>query len=133
MVVVNFSNRGNLAEQRILELLEDKFRLFRGVFGASDEVLGSIQDGLDFEKTISDILNRCRTAEEIEQAFNVLERQFEVEISKEMATASQGLRQPRPHVQDRLKSYDAQSGEVLNKFERLLLAVTSINWRFRLV
>ena len=29
-----------------------------------------------------------------------------------------------PHVQDRLKAYDAQSGEVLNKFERLLLAVT---------
>ena len=29
-----------------------------------------------------------------------------------------------PNVQDRLKSYDAQAGEVLNKFERLLLAVT---------
>ena len=29
-----------------------------------------------------------------------------------------------PHVQDRLKAYDTQSGEVLNKFERLLLAVT---------
>ena len=29
-----------------------------------------------------------------------------------------------PNVQDRLKSYDAQSGEVLNRFERLLLAVT---------
>jgi hypothetical protein len=29
-----------------------------------------------------------------------------------------------PNVQDRLKAYDTQSGEVLNKFERLLLAVT---------
>ena len=29
-----------------------------------------------------------------------------------------------PHVQDRLKAYDAQSDEVLNKFERLLLAIT---------
>ena len=29
-----------------------------------------------------------------------------------------------PHVQDRLKAYDEQSGDVLNKFERLLLAIT---------
>ncbi|MCB0916521.1 MAG: DEAD/DEAH box helicase [Actinobacteria bacterium] len=125
VVVVNFSNKGNLAEQRILELLDDKFHLFKGVFGASDEVLGTIQDGLDFEKTISDILNRCRTAEQIDAAFNELESRFEVEISREMATAkAKVFDNLDPHVQDRLKSYDAQSGEVLNKFERLLLAVT---------
>ena len=125
VVVVNFSNKGNLAEQRILELLDAKFHLFQGVFGASDEVLGSIEDGLDFEKTISDILNRCRTAEEIDLAFNELEKQFEVEISEEMASAkAKVFDNLDPNVQDRLKSYDAQSGEVLNKFERLLLAVT---------
>ena len=122
---MNFSNKGNLAEQRILELLDAKFHLFQGVFGASDEVLGSIEDGLDFEKTISDILNRCRTAEEIDLAFNELEKQFEVEISEEMASAkAKVFDNLDPNVQDRLKSYDAQSGEVLNKFERLLLAVT---------
>lgn len=125
VVVVNFSNKGNLAEQRILELLDEKFHLFQGVFGASDEVLGTIEDGLDFEKRISDILNRCRTAEDIDLAFNELERQFEGEISKEMATAkAKVFDNLDPNVQDRLKSYDAQSGEVLNKFERLLLAVT---------
>ncbi|WP_375002266.1 SNF2-related protein [Gordonia sp. PS3] len=125
VVVVNFSNKGNLAEQRILELLDEKFHLFQGVFGASDEVLGTIEDGLDFEKRISDILNRCRTAADIDFAFNELERQFEGEISKEMATAkAKVFDNLDPNVQDRLKSYDAQSGEVLNKFERLLLAVT---------
>ena len=125
VVVVNFSNKGNLAEKRILELLEDKFHLFKGVFGASDEVLGSIQDGFDFETTIGDILNRCKTAEEIEQAFNALERQFEVEITQEMASArAKVFDNLDPNVQDRLKSYDTQSGEVLNRFERLLLAVT---------
>lgn len=125
VVVVNFSNKGNLAEQRILELLDEKFHLFQGVFGASDEVLGTIEDGLDFEKRISDILNRCRTAEDIDFAFNELERQFEGEISKEMATAkAKVFDNLDPNVQDRLKSYDTQSGEVLNKFERLLLAVT---------
>ena len=125
VVVVNFSNKGNLAEQRILELLEDKFHLFKGVFGASDEVLGTIEDGLDFEKTISDILNRCKSATDIELAFNVLEKQFEGEISKEMASAkAKVFHNLDPNVQDRLKSYDAQYGQVLNRFEQLLLAVT---------
>ena len=125
VVVVNFSNKGNIAEQRILELLTNKFQLFSSVFGASDEVLGAIEDGLDFEKTISDILTRCRTAEELDAAFRELEGQYASEISREMVSAkAKVFDNLDPHVQDRLKAYDTQSGEVLNKFERLLLAVT---------
>lgn len=125
VVVVNFSNKGNIAEQRILELLTNKFQLFSSVFGASDEVLGAIEDGLDFEKTISDILNRCKTADELDGAFKKLEKQYAGEISREMASAkAKVFDNLDPHVQDRLKAYDAQSGDVLNKFERLLLAVT---------
>jgi hypothetical protein len=125
VVVVNFSNKGNIAEQRILELLANKFHLFESVFGASDEVLGAIEDGLDFEKMISDILNRCRTADELDTAFKDLEGRYATEISYEMATAkAKVFDNLDPHVQDRLKAYDTQSGEVLNKFERLLLAVT---------
>lgn len=125
VVVVNFSNKGNIAEQRILQLLTDKFHLFESVFGASDEVLGAIEDGLDFERAISDILNRCRTAKEIELSFKELEARFSAEISREMATAkAKVFENLDPHVQDRLKAYDSQSGAVLNKFERLLLAVT---------
>lgn len=125
VVVVNFANKGNIAEQRILELLANKFQLFESVFGASDEVLGAIEDGLDFEKTISHILNRCKTAEEIDQAFRELEATYAKEISEEMESAkAKVFDNLDPHVQDRLKAYDTQSGEVLNKFERLLLAVT---------
>ena len=125
VVVVNFSNKGNIAEQRILELLADKFHLFESVFGASDEVLGAIEDGLDFEKMISDILNRCRTADELDAAFKEVEGRYATEISREMATAkAKVFDNLDPHVQDRLKAYDTQSGDVLNKFERLLLAVT---------
>ncbi|WP_182050738.1 SNF2-related protein [Changpingibacter yushuensis] len=125
VVVVNFSNKGNIAEQRILELLANKFQLFSSVFGASDEVLGAIEDGLDFEKTISNILTRCKTAEELDSAFKELEEQYAGEISREMASAkAKVFDNLDPHVQDRLKAYDTQSGEVLNKFERLLLAVT---------
>lgn len=125
VVVVNFSNKGNIAEQRILELLGSKFHLFESVFGASDEVLGAIEDGLDFEKAISNILTSCRTAEELDEAFKQLETEFAGEISSEMARAkAQVFDNLDPHVQDRLKAYDTESGEVLNKFERLLLAVT---------
>lgn len=125
VVVVNFSNKGNIAEQRILELLANKFHLFESVFGASDEVLGAIEDGLDFEKTISNILTSCRTAGELDEAFKQLEAEYAGEISSEMAKAkAKVFDNLDPHVQDRLKAYDTESGEVLNKFERLLLAVT---------
>src|SRR3546814_20149804 len=50
VVVINFLNTRNQADQRVLELLTEKFNLFSGVFGASDEVLGRIEGGLAFEK-----------------------------------------------------------------------------------
>ncbi len=48
-MVVNFLNKNNAADQRVYELLDEKFRLFSGVFGASDEVLGTVESGVDFE------------------------------------------------------------------------------------
>ena len=125
VVVANFSNKGNAAEARILELLANKFHLFKGVFGASDEVLGSIEDGFDFEKSINRILSNFRSDADINRAFEELGKQYATEISSEMAAAkAKVFDNLDPNVQDRLKSYDEQSGEVLNKFERLLLAVT---------
>ena len=125
VIVVNFSNKGNKAEERILELLTEKFQLFTSVFGASDEVLGQIEDGLDFERNIVKILERCKTAEEIDEAFNELERQYSKQINREMKkTRSKVFDNLDPKVQDKLKSYDAQAGVVLNAFERLLLTVT---------
>lgn len=125
VVVVNFANKGNIAERRILELLSEKFHLFENVFGASDQVLGAIEDGLNFEKRITSILQRCKTADEISHAFDELEEEYADEISKEMAkTRAKVFDNLDPDVTDRLKNYDEQSGEVLNKFERLLLEVT---------
>lgn len=72
VVVVNFLNSRNLVDKRVRELLEEKFSLFHGVFGASDEILGSLHSGLDFEKRIVDIYRHCRTPGEINQAFDEL-------------------------------------------------------------
>ncbi|WP_448752514.1 SNF2-related protein [Actinomyces sp.] len=125
VIVVNFSNKGNVAEERILQLLTEKFKLFTSVFGASDEVLGQIEDGLDFEKNIAAILERCTTAEQIEEAFNELEARYSAQIDREMKrTRKKVFDNLDPKVRDKLKSYDAQTGVVLNAFERLLIDLT---------
>lgn len=125
VVVANFSNKGNTAERRILELLTEKFQLFTSVFGASDEVLGSIEDGVDFEREIIQILKQCRTEGEINAAFDELEKKFSAEISSEMKKVrSKVFDHLDPQVQDRLRNYDEQSEVTLNQFERLFLALT---------
>ena len=89
VVVVNFLNRKNAADQRVFELLSEKFKLFEGVFGASDEVLGAIESGVDFEKRIADIYQRCRKPEEIQAAFDQLQLELSLEINEAMTRTRQ--------------------------------------------
>ena len=84
VVVINFLNERNQADQRILELLTEKFKLFDGVFGASDNVLGSVESGMDFESRIAEIYNTCRTPEAIDTAFKELQKDLEQNISEKM-------------------------------------------------
>lgn len=91
VVVVNFINSCNAADQRVHELLSEKFNLFSGVFGASDEVLGTIESGLDFEKRILAIYQNCRTVEEIEAAFSQLQEEMDEQIQSRMAETRQVL------------------------------------------
>src|SRR5207245_10964447 len=80
VLVINFLNRSNAADARLYELLSDKLQLFDGVFGASDEVLGALADGLDFERRVLDIYQSCRTSEEIDAAFAALRREVEKQV-----------------------------------------------------
>mgnify|MGYP000063311595 CR=1 FL=1 len=80
VVVINFLNERNEADQRVLELLTEKFKLFDGVFGASDEVLGSIESGVDFERRILAIYQKCRTTAEIDAAFRALQAEMDEQI-----------------------------------------------------
>jgi hypothetical protein len=84
VVVINFLNERNEADRRVLELLSEKFSLFNGVFGASDEVLGTIESGVDFEKRILAIYQQCRTPEEIDSAFRTLQEEMEESIRMRM-------------------------------------------------
>ena len=84
VVVVNFLNRSNAADARLFELLEQKLALFDGVFGASDEILGALESGVDFEKRILAIYQACRTEAEINSAFQSLQDEMERHIGARM-------------------------------------------------
>ena len=86
VVVINFLNERNEADRRVLELLGEKFSLFNGVFGASDEVLGTIESGVDFEKRILAIYQECRTPEEIEPRSASCKRRWTSRSAREWMT-----------------------------------------------
>jgi adenine-specific DNA-methyltransferase len=85
VVVVNFINRRNEADKRVFQLLRDKFKLFDGVFGASDEVLGALESGVDIERRIVAVYQTCRTTEEIAAAFDQLQQELDDQIQARMA------------------------------------------------
>ena len=125
VVVINFLNKRNAADMRVYELLDEKFKLFSGVFGASDEVLGSIGNGVDFEKRISQIYNECRTTEEIENAFDQLQEELRAEISDKMLKARSALLENFDEsVSEKLKLHLAQSISNLSLFEKRLWDLT---------
>jgi hypothetical protein len=90
-LVVNFLNKKNAADLRVYQLLDEKFRLFNGVFGASDEVLGAVESGVDFEKRIAGIYQQCRTTEQIQFEFDQLQRDLETQISSGQRDAREKL------------------------------------------
>lgn len=125
VVVVNFLNRKNAADCRVFELLSEKFKLFEGVFGTSDEVLGAIESGVDFEKRIAEIYQRCRKPEEIDEAFNRLQQELSFEINEAMTKTQRKLLENfDDEVREKLKVRASESKEVLGRFEQLLIRLT---------
>ena len=111
VVVVNFLSQDNLADRRVHDLLQQKFSLFDGLFGASDEVLGAIEEGVDFEKRVLAILKSCRTEEEINRAFDALQLELEATISQRMSEAQRQLFEhfdADVHERLKMKGDDAQ-------------------------
>lgn len=125
VVVINFLNTRNQADQRVLELLTEKFNLFSGVFGASDEVLGRIEGGLDFEKRILQIYDTCRQPDQIEAAFNALQEELEEVIADRIKdTQSELLEHFDEDIHDRLKLRLDEAEARLDKLGRWFWGVT---------
>lgn len=125
VVVVNFINKKNRADERIYELLDQKFQLFEGVFGSSDEVLGSIGDGVDFEKRVMKICQECRSPQEIDNAFDQLQKEMSSEITATVESTTNDLfRNFDEDVVRKLKVRRDNTKESLDEFQSALWRIT---------
>ena len=120
VVVVNFLNTKNAADKRVLELLSDKFHLFKGVFGSSDEILGTLESGVDFERKVLAIYQQCRTTKEIDEAFAQLQREMEQQIKARMQKVRQALLEHfDEEVHTRFRNFMTQTQSHLNQVEEM--------------
>lgn len=146
VVVVNFINKANRADQRVYELLSQKFNLFCGVFGSSDEVLGTTIDGVDFEHRVLDIYQSCRSVEEIDAAFDHLQEEMKDEIDQTIIDSQNKLIENfDKDVINKLKLRKNTDEFRLSEFYRLLWILTvsvmsdrieivdNKNFRFKLI
>ena len=126
VVVINFVNRANEADQRVFELLNEKFRLFDGVFGASDEVLGALETGIDIEKRISSIYKRCRSSEQIQQAFDRLQQELNEQITATLQVARTKLLENFDEdVHHKLRLRQSETQQRLDRYGDWLWALTA--------
>lgn len=124
VVVVNFLNKRNEADQRVLQLLSEKFQLFSGVFGASDDVLGALESGVDIERRIAQLYQTCRTAAEIDAAFDALQAELDEQIQGRMeATRQSVLEHFDEEVHERLEVHRDQALATLDERQRWLLSL----------
>ncbi|WP_459943266.1 SNF2-related protein, partial [Deferrisoma palaeochoriense] len=125
VVVINFLNERNAADRRVLELLTQKFNLFSGIFGASDDVLGSIESGVDFEKRILAIYQECRTPEEIDAAFAALQAELDEQIRSRLDETRRALFEHFDEdVHERLRLRLADTRAQLDRVGRRFWALT---------
>ena len=125
VVVVNFLNSENEVENRVFELLEQKYNLFQGVFGSSDHVLGAIENGVDFEKRMIEAYKKCRSKEEIEVYFKALEEEFKDAIDQRIKDVQSVLFENfEGSVINKLRITYSETKTFLEKFEKWLWEIT---------
>ena len=125
VVVINFLNKANAADIRVYELLDEKFNLFSGVFGASDGVLGAIESGIDFEQRIVEIYQTCRDPEQIAFQFEALRKELDEQINLAMDDTRQKLLENfDAEVHDKLKVNLQESKSYLDKYSQWLWQVS---------
>lgn len=128
VVVVNFLNRRNLADRRVFELLSKKFKLFEGVFGASDDVLGAIESGVDIEQRIHAIYQNCRDDAAIQAEFDAFDALLSEQISARDTRIQRSLfDQFDESVVRRLKLRREQAGQQIDGYQRRLLDLARLS------
>lgn len=120
VVVANLVATENAVDARLVELLTDKIHLFDSVLGESDEILGAIEDGMDFERAVFGILQTCRTSAEINTAFDQLQLELEEVIEERRARGKSLLQGFDDRLRDHLQVAEAKAREALDRRTSLL-------------
>lgn len=125
VVVINFLNQRNDADLRVHQLLETKFQLFSTLFDSSDDILGLVDGTIDFERRVLDIYQKCRSADEINAAFDALRKELEDQIKSRMReTRKLLLDHFDEDVHDRLQVRLDGANQQLDRIGRLFWAIT---------
>lgn len=129
VIVANFLNTENYADKRLLQLLNEKLNLFEGLFGASDEILGIIESGIDFEKKILEIYQNCKTPEEYEIAFNELQENLKDKISEKTLKYRELLMESTDQsVVELFNNTDQGIKEAINALDKDLLYLCQLSY-----
>lgn len=85
VIILNFINKSNFADIRLLELINKRILQFDGVFGLSDDIIGN------FEVDMADVLSTARAKSDIEKIFKTVLDENE-DLNRELTqTAEQSL------------------------------------------
>ena len=89
VLVVNFLNRNNFADVRVLELINKRLIQYDGVIGLSDDVIGNlnVNINMDFGKIIA----AARSKDEIDKAFDEILTDYEIENKQLVRITEQSL------------------------------------------
>lgn len=136
VLVINFLNKRNYADERVYELLREKIKLFGNLFDFSDKILGteeqtndgyevreialgSLDSGVGFERKVLNIYQKCRTKEQIEKEFNQLELTLANEIEEKFENTQRKVIQHfDEEVREKLRLRSEKIAEMLGKFDR---------------
>ena len=89
VIILNFLNRNNFADVRILELINKRILQFSGIFGMSDDVIGTFN--INMESGFSKELATARTTLEIDDLHQSTLKRFESENRELVRQAEQSL------------------------------------------
>lgn len=125
VIVMNLVNTDNRADERIYELLKDKLNLFDGMFWSSDEILWQLENGIDIERKFLEIMQTCRTPEQIDSAFDKLQNDMKEVIEiKLWDTRKKVIDSFDEDVVARLKESNKESALVLSNTKKFFWNVS---------
>jgi len=125
VLVINCINADNETEQRIYNILSNKFKLFKTLLGTGDDVLGTLSKAYNFEFRVNEILNRCKTREERIVWLQKLEEEIDEHTRKLRDEKLQQVRtlldELDPMVRGKLRNIKEQLPESFSRYDTDML------------